>query len=902
MKKIIQNNLFKVVFCGVLITTLGVSFADDWVYQDPTFFGGGSEWTYQDPSTYQYNYGSYVNPTTDVVSTGCIGCGVFSGQEWTYQDPSTYQYNYNSYINPTTDVVSTGCVGCGTTFDQDWTYQDPSTYQYNYGSYVNPTTDVVSTGCVGCEEWYGPYTPPSTWNQSADCVGCNTYIPPTYTSTNCVGCDSYTTPTYTSTGCVGCDTYTTPTYTSTGCVGCGTYTTPTYTSTGYSTTGYSTAGYSTGYTTPGVSWTGYNSTGGTGYVINTNTTTAVPFYVCPNGTTVTYASQCTVSVSTCPSGYTLINGSCIPPQSQCPAGTTLVNGSCQYPTTCPAGTTRVNGACVAPTTCPAGSTLVNGTCISSTTCPAGATLVNGNCVAPTTCPTGTTLVNGTCQYPSQCPAGTTRINGVCQVTSIVCPAGTTLINGTCQINTTVCPTGSTLINGICQINSTQCPIGTTFVNGVCVGQGTTVCPNGSTLVNGVCQINTTVCPAGTSLVNGACQVNGIICPSGSTLINGACISTAPIYQTCWDGSRIPNTSVCPSQYKICNGASVPIYQNCPTITYPPYVPPQVIKFNNVVTSPVTQITTTSARCNGIGLIANNAQSTGWFEYGETANLGRQTSSAAIGSAATAPFSNLLTNLKPQTRYYCRAVMQNQYGIVKGEIVAFTTKSKAVTYVKPVTTVKKTTTTKTTKTNQVVCVDGSVINVGQSTATLLNAGQKLISLSIEKVSGNLSADQNVAYKLTYKNLSDASLSGVVIKVTVPQEVMFASSQSGTYDASTRTLTFTPGTLAPNSEATLSWTGKVNKDAQVGKTIVTTAYVAYTVPGTQTQDEVTAYITGAVTPDTGATVTGAKKVIGSGDRGFLPDSLVEWLALIAILFIIFILGRSVYASYQEGRHSH
>jgi hypothetical protein len=104
-----------------------------------------------------------------------------------------------------------------------------------------------------------------------------------------------------------------------------------------------------------------------------------------------------------------------------------------------------------------------------------------------------------------------------------------------------------------------------------------------------------------------------------------------------------------------------------------------------------------------------------------------------------------------------------------------------------------------------------------------------------------------------------------------------------------------------------TGVVTKDAPLGKTIITNVYTVYTVPGTKTQDEVTAYSVGSIVP-TQATIkndTGAKKVIGVNDgRGFLPDSLIEWLALLAILFIIFILGRSIYASYKddEGAKHH
>lgn len=377
------------------------------------------------------------------------------------------------------------------------------------------------------------------------------------------------------------------------------------------------------------------------------------------------------------------------------------------------------------------------------------------------------------------------------------------------------------------------------------------------------------------------------------------------YQNCWDGSLIPSTSVCPSQYKVCsNGTSIPVNQTCFVPPTPIYVPPTVVKFNNVVTSVVTQITNTSGRCNGIGLIANSVPSTGWFEYGETANLGRQTAQAHIGNSATAPFSNVLASLKPTTKYYCRAVMQNQYGIVKGEIVSFITKSKAVTYVKPVSAPAKKT---AVKKNVITCSDGSTIPVkNEGAATLINKGEKLISLSIEKGEGKMVADAVVGYKVSYKNLSDSRLTGVIFKVTLPQEIAYMGSSVGTYDEATRVVTLNQDTLDPYTEGMILITGKINKDAPVGKSIVTNVYAAYTVPSTHTQDEVTAYVVGSIVPATDMSKidTGAKKVVGaSSSQGFMPNSLIEWLALTAILFIIFILGRSVYASYKdEGEVSH
>ncbi len=454
------------------------------------------------------------------------------------------------------------------------------------------------------------------------------------------------------------------------------------------------------------------------------------------------------------------------------------------------------------------------------------------------------------------------------------------------------------------------------------GTDTQICSDGSAPINGSCNrvttlptTNTTICTDGYAPTNGSCVRNNTIqtvvnniCSDGSYPINGSCVRNnilPTVYrQTCWDGSSVPTGSVCPAQYKYCsNGTSVLVTQTCHTPVTPIYVPQPVVKFNNVVTSVATEISKTSGRCNGIGLIANGAPSTGWFEYGETSNLGRNTATANIGSANTAPFSNVLANLKPTTRYYCRAVMQNQYGLVKGEIVSFVTKSTVVTYVKPVTVKPVVTHTPAKKpvVNTITCSDGSIVTTkNTSSATLLNQGEKLIAVQVEKVEGNLVSGEIVRYKITYKNLADTRLSGVLIKVTLPQEIVLAGATAGNYDLGTRTLTLNQDTIDPYTEGVIMITANVQKDAPVGKTVITNVYAAYTVPGTQTQDEVTAYVVGSIMPNSAISAqdTGAKKVIGkSSAQGFMPNTLIEWLALLAIMFIIFILGRSVYASYKD-----
>ena len=500
----------------------------------------------------------------------------------------------------------------------------------------------------------------------------------------------------------------------------------------------------------------------------------------------------------------------------------------------------------------------------------------------------------------------------------ICSNGSTPVNGSCNTvttipgtNTTVCSDGSTPVNGSCN-HTTTIPTTTT-----------TVCSNGQAPVNGTCAItntipttSTTICSDGSYPVNGSCNRTTTIPTTVNTLCSdglprnydGTCVRNNVITatQVCSNGSVIPVNQTCPSAYKYCaNGSYVAYNQSCFGPITPVYSP-TVVKFNNVVTSVATQITNTSGRCNGIGLIANGAASTGWFEYGETANLGRVTANASIGNAATAPFSNVLANLKPNTKYYCRAVMQNQYGTVKGEIVSFITKSKATSYVvKPTVPAKQSITKKATvKTNLVTCSDGSSFtskNVSSATsATLLNQGTKLVTLQVEKADGKLVANGDVSYKVTYKNISDSRLTGVVIKVTLPAEITGVMATTGTFDDNTHTLTVNQDTIDPYSEGVITIAGKLAGNAPIGKTIVTTGYVVYTVPGTNAQDEVTAYVVGSIVPtDSIAKLdTGAKKVVGAGsDRGFMPSTLVEWLALIAIIAIIFILARSIYLSYQD-----
>ena len=96
----------------------------------------------------------------------------------------------------------------------------------------------------------------------------------------------------------------------------------------------------------------------------------------------------------------------------------------------------------------------------------------------------------------------------------------------------------------------------------------------------------------------------------------------------------------------------------------------------VTTTAATTIGTTTATL--VGLInPDSADTTYWFEYGDTANLSHvigDTSNGDIGTGNvnTTAHSNV-TGLQSKHTYYYRIIARNTYGTVTGNIVSFNTK-------------------------------------------------------------------------------------------------------------------------------------------------------------------------------------------------------------------------------------
>ena len=99
-------------------------------------------------------------------------------------------------------------------------------------------------------------------------------------------------------------------------------------------------------------------------------------------------------------------------------------------------------------------------------------------------------------------------------------------------------------------------------------------------------------------------------------------------------------------------------------------------FPKATTDSANAITRTSANLNG-RVNPDSANTSIWFEYGVTTDLGTATSFSSIGGGNNLQSETVsVSGLTPATKYYFRVMAQNQFGTVAGSIQNFTTSGPA----------------------------------------------------------------------------------------------------------------------------------------------------------------------------------------------------------------------------------
>ncbi|MFA6258605.1 MAG: hypothetical protein WCX79_02805, partial [Candidatus Paceibacterota bacterium] len=310
-----------------------------------------------------------------------------------------------------------------------------------------------------------------------------------------------------------------------------------------------------------------------------------------------------------------------------------------------------------------------------------------------------------------------------------------------------------------------------------------------------------------------------------------------------------------------------------------YITPQVdsCAYGNctpsAVTSMASNVTQTSAQINGFATISNNSYSSGYFEYGKTVALGLYTQERSIGNVSSVPFSETLSNLSPNTIYYFRMVVKNQYGISRGNILTFRT-GNFIVY------------NDTTTGTNVVYRNTTVVS--NSTTSTGNSRPSLVMLTISGDEEIIRRGNFVDYIVEYENISSKDLKNVVLRVAIPGELEFVETTKGSYSEEDNMVVVGIGDLSQGEDGSVRITSVVKTSSEIGKTVVIPANLAYTISNTGEQEEVFAYSRNTIGEERLGGL-GANAIFGTG---FLPNTLLGWLLLILLILLLVAAVRWLY----------
>ena len=296
-----------------------------------------------------------------------------------------------------------------------------------------------------------------------------------------------------------------------------------------------------------------------------------------------------------------------------------------------------------------------------------------------------------------------------------------------------------------------------------------------------------------------------------------------------------------------------------------------------ITTMATNIGGASARVNGIGLVTNGVATTGYFEYGTTQTFGNTTNSKNIGSTSSNPFYESLFNLASNTIYYYRAVVVNQYGTSRGDIMSFRT-GNPIVYTN-------------TNTNTNTIYRNTTVVTNNTTGT---SRPSLVLLTVSRDGEGIKKGSVVEYIVNYKNVSSKKLENIILQIYIPKELEFIETSRGTFSTENSTVVANIGNLNSQEEGNVRVSVKVADTAEINKTIVVTANLAYTITDTKTQEEVFAYSKNTIEEGRTSVQQGALAFLFG--NSFLPNTLLGWLLLILLIVLVVLAARKAYYGKQ------
>ena len=291
---------------------------------------------------------------------------------------------------------------------------------------------------------------------------------------------------------------------------------------------------------------------------------------------------------------------------------------------------------------------------------------------------------------------------------------------------------------------------------------------------------------------------------------------------------------------------------------------------DAITTPATGVTSSGAQLNG--LIQNSSTSgynstvNAWFEWGSTTGLGNKTPTTNVGNLSSVRHASFLTGLVSGRTYYFRAVAENSTERNVGSTLSFAT----------------------TGGGQPIINQSSLVLISSS----VDRNQPIIP-TIDNSKPHPGDEIN--YTVNYQNVGNASISSLSLRIILPFEVDYISSNPNNPNVSSNVLTFNLGTLRANGQGIVTVRVRVRDNIPAGTNLNFPATLSYVNPSGQTQS-VNANVSAQVwSADTTTNNTNIFSSLGAnvfGAGGFLPSNIFGWLLLIVLILILIFLARYLF----------
>jgi phosphodiesterase/alkaline phosphatase D-like protein len=304
-----------------------------------------------------------------------------------------------------------------------------------------------------------------------------------------------------------------------------------------------------------------------------------------------------------------------------------------------------------------------------------------------------------------------------------------------------------------------------------------------------------------------------------------------------------------------------LFASCPFVSYAQYYSGYGASASTISATNITPMNATLNGTVNTGGIAGNA----WFEYGTDLSFGHATTLNAFNFNApySGNYSTNVSGLTANTTYYFRAVAQNSYGKVSGNVLSFTTDFSTSGY-------------NNSLVPTAITVSSAVLadNTAQMNGLILtgntNSSNSWFEWGVTPSLGNQTTSVLLGGSPAIRHTN--TITGLEPGTTYYFRAVAQNSYGINYGV---TMNFTT-------------TGRVSAPVATGGTSNTTP----TVPSKITSTDTTK-VDNSINPSS-PSLLGAN-VVGSGT--FFPMSLLGWMILITLILFLVYLGKHTYSQFKK-----